>query len=192
MWNIICKALLGHGPCTSGCCATRTFRWVYAWFFSMLLLLQSPVLQPVTEHYTQGTCEGTTLKCEKCCVAWSRRLWELIGRRLGMWLTPWYISLHFCHGQRWSQLSIGNLLHTSKRCLRKNGCDAVWTGRHPTTGDVPDLLVLGMRRYVLSSAGNKLVIGMKHRLKPGIVSNQSSWPSLRAGSVSFCIMLLAP
>ena len=28
-----------------------------------------PVLQPVTEHYTQGTCEGTTLKCEKCCVA---------------------------------------------------------------------------------------------------------------------------
>ena len=28
--NIICKALLGHGSCTSGCCATRTFRWVYA------------------------------------------------------------------------------------------------------------------------------------------------------------------
>ena len=26
----------------------------------------------------------------------------------------------------------------------------------------------------------------------GIVSNQSSWPSLRAGSVSFCIKLLAP
>ena len=31
--------------------------------------------------------------------------------------TLWYISLPFCHGQRWSQLSIGNLLHTSKRCL---------------------------------------------------------------------------
>ena len=50
----------------------------------------------------------------------------------------------------------------------------------------------GMRRYVLSSAGNNLVIGGKHRLKPGIVSNQSSWPSLRAGSVSFCIKLHAP
>ena len=38
------------------------------------------------------------------------------------------------------------------------------------------------------------VIGSKHRLKPGIVSNQSSWPSLQAGSdsVSFCIKLLAP
>ena len=84
MWNIICKALLGHGSCTSGCCATRTFRWVYDWNFSMLLSLQSPVLQPVTEYFTQGTCEGTTLKCEKCCVAWSLRLWELIGRRLGM------------------------------------------------------------------------------------------------------------
>ena len=34
------------------------------------------------------------------------------------------------------KLSIGNLLHTSQRCLRKDGCDAVWTGRHPTTGDV--------------------------------------------------------
>ena len=31
---------------------------------------------------------------------------------------------NFCHGQRWSQLSIGNLLHTSKRCLRNDGCDA--------------------------------------------------------------------
>ena len=28
--DIICKALLGHGSCTSGCCATRTFRWVCA------------------------------------------------------------------------------------------------------------------------------------------------------------------
>ena len=85
MWNIICKSLLGHGSCTIGCCATRTFRWVYAWISSMLLSLQPPVLQPVTEHYTQGTCEGTTLKCEKSCVAWSRRLWKLIGRRLSMW-----------------------------------------------------------------------------------------------------------
>ena len=41
------------------------------------------------------------------------------------------------------------------------------------------------------SAGNNSVIGRKHRLKPGFVSNQSSWPSLRAGSVSFCIKLLA-
>ena len=24
------QALLRHGSCTSGCCATRTFRWVYA------------------------------------------------------------------------------------------------------------------------------------------------------------------
>ena len=63
MWNIICKALLGHGSCT------RTFRWVCASNFSMLLSLQSPVLQRVTEHYTQGMREGTTLKCEKCCVA---------------------------------------------------------------------------------------------------------------------------
>ena len=44
--------------------------------------------------------------------------------------------------------------------------------------------------YVLFSAGNNSVIGKKHRLKPGFVSNQSSWPSLRAGSVSFCIKLL--
>ena len=63
---------------------------------------------------------------------------------------------------------------------------------HPTTGDVADLLLLGMRRYVLSSAGNNSVIGRKHRLKPGIVSNESSWPSLRACNISFCIKLLAP
>ena len=44
---------------------------------------------------------------------------------------------------------------------------------------------------MLPSAGNNSVIGRKHRLKRGIVSNQSSWPSLRAGSdsVSFCIKL---
>ena len=71
-----------------------------------------------------------------------------------------------------------------RRCLE--------LGRHPTTGDVADIPLLGMRRCVLSSAGNNSVIGTKHRLKPGIVSNQSSWPSLRAGSVSFCIKLLAP
>ena len=53
-----------------------------------------------------------------------------------------------CVRARWSQSSIGNLLHTSTRCLRKNGCDAVWTGRHPTTGDVADLLLLRVRRYV--------------------------------------------
>ena len=58
----------------------------------------------------------------------------------------------------------------------KDGCDAVWTGRHPITGDVADLLLLGMRKYVLSSAGNNSVIGRKHRLKPGIVSNQSCCP----------------
>ena len=105
-----------------------------------------------------------------------------------------YITLHFCHGQRWSQLSIRNLLHTSKRCFCKDGCDAVWSGGHPTAGDVADLLLLGMRKYVLFSAGNNSVVGKKHRLKPGIVSNQSSWPSLRVRSdgISSCIMLLAP
>ena len=41
----------------------------------------------------------------------------------------------FCHGERSAQSSIANLLHTSKPCLRKDACDAVWTGCDPTTGD---------------------------------------------------------
>ena len=85
------------------------------------------------------------------------------------WSAPWHEILHLWHAHidtavhqfaflPWSAV----VMHTSKRCLRKDGCDAVWTGRHPTTGDVADLLLLGMRRYVLSSAGNNLVIGGKH------------------------------
>ena len=84
------------------------------------------------------------------------------------------------------------MLHTSKRCLRKDDCDAVWTGRHPTTGDVADLLLLGMRRYMPFTAGNNSVIGRKHRLKPGIVSNQNSWPSLRAGHIPFEVEMSGP
>ena len=37
--------------------------------------------------------------------------------------------------------------------------------------------LLGMRGYVFFVSGNNSVIETKHRLKPGIVSNQSSWPS---------------
>ena len=77
--------------------------------------------------------------------------------------------------QVWEICCIHQNVASAKMVATLFGLDA-----HPTTGDVADLLLLGMTGYMIFSAGNNSVIGRKHRLKHGIVSNQSSWPSLRA------------
>ena len=91
-------------------------------------------------HTIPGTCEGTTLyprNVRRYDIEMRKMLRRMIPPPVGIdWSAPWhviltrgthakpmwYISLHFCYGQRWSQLRVGNLLHTSKRCLHKDGC----------------------------------------------------------------------
>ena len=94
-------------------------------------------------HYTQGTCEGTTLKCEKCCVAWSLRLWELIGRRLGMWFSLVARTQKQCGTSVciFAMVSGGHNWGLEICCIHQNVASAkmvVWTGRHPTTDDVAE------------------------------------------------------
>jgi len=46
-----------------------------------IIVVYTPVacFAAVTEHYTQGTCEGTTLKREKCCVGIDMPLLQIVG-----------------------------------------------------------------------------------------------------------------
>ena len=128
-----------------------------------------------------------------------KMLRRMISPPVGIdWSAPWHVILHSWHARTqtvahqfaflpwsavvtikyWKFAAYIQTLPPQKwwrRCLD-------WTPPNNRRGGRPPFA--WVRRYVPSSAGNNSVVGKKHRLKPGIVSNQSWWPSLLAGSDS--------
>ena len=87
------KHVQGHGSCTSGCCATRTFRWVYASSFSMLLSLQSAC-------FAAGHRTLYPRDVRRHDIEMRKMLRRMILPPVGIdWSAPWHVIRHSWHAR---------------------------------------------------------------------------------------------